>query len=260
MSSELARQHRGVRMREGLAMAGLGVGLFASAMVGTLAIQGRLNSDGFSSLPVVSWFTTQEGAIVEEPDELGGDRVAARSPAAQERRAEPEVDGLFAFPKLDSGMTTADLERIFQQANAAREAADQERAVVAAELGALEIRQQDIEDRESAIAQKMIEVDRERDRLDQRIEEFERQVLLVERDEIRALRDYGRSLAAFAPERAAAIVMQEWATDAGRKRIARVLTLMDPADADAMVAALPDDRLREVLLERMKVVVEPRDR
>ena len=253
-------------MREGLAMAGLGVGLFVAALGGTLAVQGRLNGDGLRSVPVLSWFTGDGEA---DGDAARSDRTteavptSARRAGAQPQGATPgsaELPGLFEFPKLDSGMTVDDLERVFQQATAARTEAEQERALVATEVQALETRQRDIEDRESAIAQKMLDVDRERERLERRIEEFERQVLLVERDEIRALRDYGRSLAAFAPERAAAIVKQEWETDVGRKRIARVLALMEAGDADSIVAALPDERLREVLLERMKVVVESRER
>ncbi|MBI5852362.1 MAG: hypothetical protein HZB39_15210 [Planctomycetes bacterium] len=244
-------------------MAGLGVGLFVSALAGTLAVQGRLDGDGIKSLPVIAWFTG--GAEVEpgadDPQERGTKplpKTATRQdPGAN---AAAEIPGLFAVPKLPSGITEDDVDRMLQAAKAAREAAEQERALVGAESRSLETRQRDIEDRESAIAQAMLKVDSEREKLERRIEEFERQVLLVQRDEIRALREYGRSLAAFAPERAAAIVEKEWDSDAGRKRIVRVLTLMEPADADAVLAAMPDERLREVLLERLKVVVETRDR
>ncbi|MGE0144689.1 MAG: hypothetical protein AB7I19_14620 [Planctomycetota bacterium] len=247
-------------MREGLAIAGLGTGLFVSAMVGTLAVQGRLNSDGLRSLPVISWFA---GAQLQAQD----DQLPPPEPSVGKqpdrptpKSREPEETGLFGFPKLDSGMTVSDLERILQQAYAVQAAAEQERALVAADKSTLEVRQRDIEDRETAIAQRMLEVERERERLDRRIAEFERQVLLVERDEVRALRDYGRSLAAFEPARAARIVEEEWQSETGKKRIVRVLALMGPTEADAILAAMPDARLRDVLLERMKVVLEPKDR
>lgn len=252
-------------MREGLATAGLGVGLFVTALAGTLAVQGRLDADGIRGLPVISWFTGAGEDLEEGPQEPvspgpqgGGTRGGSRSAATD--GAANETPGLFEIPKLESGISAEDVERFLQQAKAAHEAAEQERALVAAETRALETRQRDLEDRENAIAQAMSRVDAEREKLERRIEEFERQVLLVQRDEIRALRDYGRSLAAFDPERAASIVGQEWESETGRKRIVRVLALMEPGDADAVLGALPDARLREVLLERMKVVVETRDR
>lgn len=250
-------------MREGLAMAGLGVGLFVAATAGTLAFQGRLNGKGLQSLPVVSWFSADEAGTAASQDDQANPATQRQTPKPSNvEKHEKTLDpgGLYSFPKLDSGMSSEDIERILQQANAEKSAAEQERAQVAAERQALDVIRSDVEDREAAIAQRMLEVDRERERLDTRIAEFERQVLLVERDEIRGLRDYGRSLAAFEPARAAAIVQQEWGSEAGRKRIARVLALMDPAESDAVLGALPDDRLREVLLERMKVLIEPKDR
>ena len=73
-------------------------------------------------------------------------------------------------------------------------------------------------------------------------------------DDVRALREYAYTLVALDPERAAAVLEREWQDEAGRKRIARVLALLDSADVGPVLDHLSVERTREVLLERLKVV------
>src|SRR5690606_8513794 len=140
----------------------------------------------------------------------------------------------------------------------AQEQAARERARLDALAADLAVQRSDLQDRESAIARQMLRVEQERDRLEQRIADLERQVLLGERDELRGDLGFGRTLAAFDPARAATIVMEEWADEAGRKRIVKVLATMDPADADAILAAVDASQVRALLVERLKVVRERR--
>lgn len=261
-------------MRDWLALSGLGVGLFVAALFGTLALQGRLDHAGTRGIPVVSWLFEDPAADlqvlpgpVQDPAATAGSAGPGEVGDPEAESAEPDAtgdavpgDGLFEFPRLDSGLTAEDLERILRAARAAEEAARVERARIDAAEADLLARQRDLEDRESRIAAQMLRVDQERDRLERRIADFERKVLLVEQDELRGLREYARSLSSFDPQRAAEIVLQEWDTEDGRKRIVKVLAVMDPADADSILARIDRERIREVLLERLKIVLEPRDR
>lgn len=264
-------------MKEWIALGGLATGLFVVALLGALAVQGRLDHDGTRGIPVLEQLFAEPEHDAEQPlgaadpdagpgEELPQDpkpAVQETTPAAQNQGAPPdvhEVQGLFEFPRLDSGMTAADLERILRVAREAEERARLERAGVEAAEAELFARQRDLEDREASIAMQMLRVDQERARLEERIAEFERQVLLVEQDELRGLREYARTLASFEPSRAAAIVLQEWELDEGRKRIVKVLAVMDPVDADVVLAEIDVAQIREVLLERLKIVLEPNNR
>jgi hypothetical protein len=267
-------------VKEWIALGGLATGLFVVALLGALAVQGRLDHEGTRGIPILErLFEAPEDTAADplgagdadaDADEVaqqdlprgqdlrGQDRPAAEGSAGEARS--PEVQGLFEFPRLDSGMTADDLERILRVAREAEQRARLERARVEAAEAELFARQRDLEDREASIAMQMLRVDQERSRLEERIAEFERDVLLVEQDELRGLREYARTLASFEPVRAAAIVLQEWELDEGRKRIVKVLAVMDPADADAILAQIDVAQTRQVLLERLKIVLEPKGR
>ena len=274
-------------MKEWLAMAGLGTGLFVTALIGTLAVQGRLDYAGTRGVPIASWLfappsadeATAEVAIPADPPAVAAsDPTAAPPPTPDEEpaagaaaatgeatsdqqdadRLEPRSPGLFRFPQIDSGLTAEDVDQALRAAHAARDQAALERVRLAALAADLDLQRSDLQDRESAIARQMLRVEQERDRVEQRIAEFERQVLLVERDDLRGYQEFGRTLAAFDPLRAAAIVMDEWADDVGRQRIVKVLATMDPVDADGILAAVDASQVRALLVERLKVVREPR--
>jgi hypothetical protein len=255
-------------VKEWLALAGLGTGLFTVALVGTLAVQGRLDEAGTRGIPWIGGLFAAAGpedpAPAPEGDadgfasEPGAPAAAAAEPPPEETGA--DGGGLFRFPQLDSGFTAEDLERVLRAAREVEAEAARERARLEVQEADLLARERDLEDRVSSIAEQMLRVDQERERLERRIAEFEQKVLLVERDELRGLREYGRTLASFEPVRAAGLVLEEWASDEGRKRIVKVLAVMDPDEADAILAAIDAGQVREVLLQRLRIVHEPSGR
>ncbi len=246
-------------MKQWLAIAGLGVGLFAVAIVGTLAIQGRLDHDGTRGIPLLEQLFADTGdpakpaaPTVVVPAAPAGETAppAAGEPAAALVR-EP-----FQLPELSGALKVEDIESMLRAAEVRDRASRDRAAAVAQRERELALRQRDLEDREAAVADKMLEVDRERERLEARIAQFEKDVLMVHRDDVRALRDYAHTLAALDPERAAAVLEREWQDEAGRKRITRALALLDAEEVGAILGQVPADRTREVLLERLKVVRE----
>ena len=106
------------------------------------------------------------------------------------------------------------------------------------------------------VADQMAKVDQARTKLDTRIREFEAQVLIVRRDEQPALQQYAATLANFEPTRAMQHVMQSWETEDGRDRILKVMAVMAPEAVDAIMAEVELPQLKDILVQRLRVVVE----
>ncbi len=266
-------------MKHWLGVSAAGLGLFLLTVLGLLAAQGRLDYEGTRGVPVLSWFFAEPGRpeAPTDPDELeldepigdgrsdaaGFDPSFGDAPGAVpmlEGTGGDSGDGLFRHPTLDSGLTVADLEEQLLRIHRMEDEVRRRLAIVEEREIDLGIRERDLADRERAIAQSMIEVDAARERLDRRIREFEERVKLVEKDEVAGVLAFGRSLASLDPSRAAQITLQEFASEVGRQRIVKVLTLMDSDDADRILARIPDDKVRELLIERLDVVLEPERR
>ncbi|MBK8977800.1 MAG: hypothetical protein IPM29_17975 [Planctomycetes bacterium] len=270
-------------MKSWLPITAAGLLLFVATILVLLAAQGRLDYEGTRGIPVLSWFYSDPYAtsVGTEPDRpLPADAgpqlprapsavTAAMPPAAP--LAEPAAAGpgtepgagaadLFRYPPLDSGVTPQEIDELLRSARRLDNEVHQRLAQVEAREQDLAAREQDLADRENAIAVQMTRVDAAREALDERIRLFESKVKLVERDQIAGLVAYGSTLASFDPQRAAALVVQEWGDDVGRDRITKVLTLMDPVDADAILQRIPDESIRAVLVARLDVVVQDRDR
>ena len=68
---------------------------------------------------------------------------------------------------------------------------------------------------------------------------------------------YAAALAADgAAKRAMEHVMQLWETEVGRVRILKVMRFMKPQNVNAILAEIELPKLRDILLERLKVVTE----
>ena len=174
--------------------------------------------------------------------------------------SEALILGRTRYPRHDSGQTPADMEEPLLRNRRMEDEARRRLAIVEEREIDLGIRERDLADRERAIAQLMMDVDTAKERLDRRIRKFEERVLLIEKDEVTGLLSFGRSLASMEPSRAAQIVLQEFESDTGRQRSVKVMTLMDSDDADRILARIPDDKVRELLIERLDVVLEPERR
>ena len=267
-------------MRNVLIMVGTAVALFAATVIGMLGLLGRLNHEGTAGIPLIS--------ALFPPEEIG--EPPQTSPPAADPQASPPVEdpaddahreehtpvtpstipanallergsyrpgALFAFPALDSGLTADEVNSYLGKAK--EMLADAERKLTALDEREAELtaRQRDIEDRENAISEKMIQVNLVREALDKRILEFEKDVTLVRQSDTKGIKDYARTLASFSPNKASAYVLEEWKTEAGRRRIIRVMALMQADAADAIIAEMDNARIKEVLVERLKVIVEP---
>jgi hypothetical protein len=162
----------------------------------------------------------------------------------------------FTFPRLEGDLSVDQLNQYLRAARTALDDVEARRKAVDAADAELAARQRDIEDRERAIADQMVRVDAERRKLDERIKAFEDQVVLVRRDEIAGLRQYAQTLASFEPRRAMQHVVDAWQSEEGRERILKVLAVMEPDAADAILAQVEVPKLKDLLVERLKVVIE----
>lgn len=208
------------------------------------------------------------GAAPPSPGKPDGEAKPLAPPATEWQRQAEALLGqgkyrpgaLFSFPTLDSGITAAELDESLRKAKDALARVERKQAALDALEAELQARQRDIEDRQSAISAQMIRVNQEREKLDRRILEFESQVLLVKRDDLKGLKEYARTLASFEPEKASAYVLEEWKTPEGQSRIIKVLAVMSPDSADRILAQMENGTVKDVLTMRLKVIAEPADK
>lgn len=163
----------------------------------------------------------------------------------------------FKFPRLEGDITVTELNQYLRASKLALEELEKQRAQLGAQASELDARERDIEDRERQIAEQMAAVDVARAALDKRVAEFRETVLLVRRDERKGLQEYAETLASFEAQRAMEHVVQSWeAGDESRNRILKVLSLMRGKDVNAILAEVELPKLRDILLQRLKVVHE----
>ncbi|MCA8943643.1 MAG: hypothetical protein KDB80_13850 [Planctomycetes bacterium] len=163
----------------------------------------------------------------------------------------------FKFPRLEGDITVTELNQYLRASKLALEELEKKRSQLDAYAGELDARERDIEDRERQIAEQMAAVDVARAALDKRVAEFRDTVLLVRRDESEGLRKYAETLASFEPKRAMQHVIETWDQgEEGRNRILKVLSMMKSKDVNAILQEVELPRLRDILVQRLKVVHE----
>ena len=163
----------------------------------------------------------------------------------------------FKFPRLEADISVEELNRYLRAAKVALDGLEKRRAKLETHESELDARQRDIEDRERLVADQMANVDLERARLDQRIREFEAQVILVKRDELPALQQYAATLEYLEARQSMEHVIMMWeASEESKNKILKVLASMDSEKVNALLAEVELPKLKDILVERLKVVIE----
>ncbi len=159
--------------------------------------------------------------------------------------------GLFGF--VESKITADQINETWRKANKALEDAER-RATVLDELESLlSVREQDLHDREAALAAKMKEIEGQQRKLDARITQFHQDVNLIRDDEVETLKSVGGYLASLELEMASLLIQDWWKTEEGQDRAVKVLSVMDKDAAAAIIGALPIQQVRGFLDQRLRL-------
>lgn len=162
---------------------------------------------------------------------------------------------LFDFPKIKARMSVEDMNAILDQAQAEKEAAERERAVLGQRKAELDARESDLRDRELRILEQMRSIEQVRTQLNERIEAFRDQVILVEKHEAADLQADATTLAAFEPKRASALLLEWWKrSDADQAKVVKVLSVMEADAANAILQTMEVPQAREILDKRAQVI------
>lgn len=163
---------------------------------------------------------------------------------------------LWNFPQIESDLGADELNEILRRARLADGEIEREKARLARERTELEARERDVADRQEAVMKAMAEVLNERAKLQAEINEFHNTVLLIGKDEVSSLQTVAQTLAKVEPKSAASVIKDWWKTEAGQTQALKIWTVMDQDAANAILAELDVDMIRQVLEKRLKVARE----
>lgn len=162
--------------------------------------------------------------------------------------------GLFDFQAIPAGLDVQAINDMWRRAKAALEETEQREAALDEAEKLLAIREQDLHDREEALATKMKEVEAAQRQLDAKIVQFNDEVKLVRPDDEAALKATARTLSSMDAEMAAGVVQEWWMTEEGQDRALKVLSVMANDSLDSIVAALPVQLQRDFLEKRLLLI------
>lgn len=220
--------------------------------------------------PDIGKVETEGPKKLEAPAEGGeppaGDGDVAQEPHAadSEFRAKTETllgqgqytrGKLFDFPRIKARMSVEDMNRILDQAKAEKEAAERDRAVLAQRATELDARESDLRDREQRILEQMRSIEQTRTQLNERIEAFHAQVILVDKQQAVDLEVDAATLAAFEPQRASALLLEWWKrSEADQIKVVKILSVMEADAANAILQTMEVPQAREILDKRAQVI------
>ena len=190
------------------------------------------------------------GAEPQAADGEFDDESGARPGQGQYSRGK-----LFDFPRIKARMSVEDVNRILDQAKSEKEEAERERAVLAQRRTELDARESDLRDREERLLEQIRGIEQSRTQLNERIEAFRAQVIMVEKQEAVDLSADAATLAAFEPQRASALLLEWWKrSDADQAKVVKILTVMDADAANAILETMEVSQAREILDRRSRVI------
>lgn len=210
---------------------------------------------------------SDHGAVIAADQEAGHGKAAtaAQPEVSSEWKAKVEsVLGqgqyrpgrLWSFPQIETGIGVDELNQILLRARQQQVDLDRDRAAVQKQQAELEARERDVTDRQDAVLEKLRDVEQLRAKLQAEIDEFHNTVLLIRQDEVSGLQSVAKTLAAVEPKSAAAVIKKWWETDEGQTRALKIWTVMEPDPANAILAELDVEMIRQVLEKRLKVARE----
>ncbi len=206
---------------------------------------------GHSAAPQVP--EKQEPDAHEPPDSTSDWRAKVDSVLGQ---GQFRPGRLWSFPQMEAGVSVDELNEILRRAREERTAIERDRGAIVQQRRELEARERDVVDRQDAVLAKLREVEQLRATLQAEIDEFHNTVLLIRQDELSGLQSVAKTLAGVEAKSAAAVIKKWWETDEGQTRALKIWSVMDPDAANAILAELDVEMIRQVLEKRLKVTRE----
>lgn len=193
--------------------------------------------------------------MAPHPAERDFDHGAAD--AARQRQDPYASGGLFRFEGMPAGLSAKQIDEAWQRVQAATRELEHRRQAQELRERELQMLADDIARRQTEVGKERSEVESLQRQLDERMEAFRQQVKMVRSDEAAGLKRYAQTLASFDAAKAAAIVQDLWRTESGQDEIVKTMEFMARDAANAILAELPKELVRELLQRRMRVVREP---
>lgn len=165
-------------------------------------------------------------------------------------------DPLFAFDRLPPGMTVEEIDAVIAHARQAEAELVAARAEVEARDRGLRARERDLEERQEQLTRLLEQVEEERAKVEARIAALHGSVIALRPDEAAAYRATASTVASLDPEIARNLIEDYWQSADGQERAVRILSVMEPRRADAILGLLDTKMMREILERRMAVVQE----
>ncbi len=165
--------------------------------------------------------------------------------------------GYFRFDGMPSGLTPEKLNEAWVKVQTVM--ADLDKRAQALDLREKELREfgDDIARRQTELGKERLEVESMQRQLDERIEQFQQQVKLVRTDEVAGLTRNAQTLSSFEPSKAVELIKDQWRTEAGQDEVLKTLEFMDKEAVDAILAAMDNALVREVMQKRLKISKSP---
>jgi hypothetical protein len=218
----------------------------------------------------------------DKPDERAAKGEPARpaAPSAEQKQPQPEQPadqdfhrleqqlaqdhanryapgGYFRFDGMPAGITPDKLNEAWQRVQDAL--LDVERRGKALDLREhdLKLLGDDIQRRWTELGKERAEIEGLQARVDEKLDRFKEQVKLVRNDEVAGLKRNAQTLSSFEPSKAAELVQEQWKMDGGQDEVLKTMEFMGKDAVNALLAALPNPMIRDVLQKRLHVSKEP---
>lgn len=159
----------------------------------------------------------------------------------------------FGFPSMESPLTVKEINDIYRHAKAsqvevARRLEDLDQREVQ-----LRQRERDVQDRAADLSDRILQIKRMEQELQDKVLDFNSKVLLVSKSREEDLKPIADRLASFDPAKAAELVRAYWETEAGKLKISMVLKIMDTEAANAILADMKVEEIKDIIDNLLKV-------
>jgi hypothetical protein len=164
----------------------------------------------------------------------------------------PYPQGLFDFDKMKADITPTEFNTMVRSVREKQKQQEEMQAALNKRRHDLETQMADVLYRQQEVAKQMQQVVQERDKLNRRIEEFHKKVLLVKQDELVGLKENARNISNLDPETGRDLILSWWGQGpAGEARAIKTLSLMSRESVEAILETMETDRIRQILDKRL---------
>lgn len=239
--------------------------------------KGGTEEKGSKILPYKKGSSTpdKEGSGIADPHALGDGRSIVREPEPPQKREQgkqpsqaerewemqrnqletqhPYPRGLFDFEKVKADINLQEFNTMVRAVKKKQKEQEEMDSALEKKRRDLETQMADVLYRQQEVAKQMQQVVQERDKLNRRIEEFHKKVLLVKQDELEGLKENARNIANLDPETGRDLILSWWKQGPeGQARAIKTLSLMRRESVEAILETISDtDKVREILDKRL---------